>query len=128
VLAFNRCGSAPPKNFWFSYDSVLPNTFHSWWRNGQFLCASDLALADHGTSPVFNQIPCGQNRYLRYYITNPADVGKTITVFGTDGNGLEIITTRSDGTTQPGIVLTLALPFDSNSIHDLATSIESSSR
>lgn len=110
-LAFNRCGSAPVKNLWYQYDAVLPNSFHHWWNNRQFLCAHDLALTDQGTSPVFNQIPCGQNRLLRYYITDPADIGKTITVFGIDGNGQEVIMQRSDGTIQPGEVITLNIPF-----------------
>jgi hypothetical protein len=68
-------------------------------------------LVDHGTSPVFKQISCGQNRYIRFSIVQPTDVGKTITLFGIDGNGVEIISTRSDGTIQPGLVLTLAIPF-----------------
>src|SRR5262249_46944155 len=50
------------------------------------------------------------SRYLQFYITEPTDVGKTITVFGKTG-GIEIFTTRSDGTIQPGLVLTLAIPF-----------------
>jgi hypothetical protein len=112
VLAMNRCGqSVPPKNGWYNYDAVLPEHVHHWNRCGAFPCASDLALVDGGTSPVFNQIPCLNPRYLRFYITQPSDVGKTITVFGVDGNGLDILTTRSDGTIQPGIVLSLAIPF-----------------
>lgn len=111
VLAFNRCGSAPPKNNWMEFNAVLPEHVNHFNRTGGFMCAHDLALVDQGTSPVFNQIPCGQNRFLQFYITQPSDVGKTITVFGVDGNGLDIISTRSDGTIQPGIVLTLAIPF-----------------
>lgn len=111
VKAFDRCGSAPPKNHWFGFDAVLPGDFEHWRNTGSFLCARDMALVDHGTSPVFNQIPCGTNRYVRYYITDPADVGKTITVFGIDGFGNEVITERADGTVQPGVVLTLAIPY-----------------
>jgi hypothetical protein len=111
TLAFNRCGSSPVKNYWYQYDAVLPGSFSRWWNNGQFLCARDIALADHGTSPVFNQIPCLNDRYLQFFITDQGDAGKTITIFGLDGNGQEIITKRSDGTIQPGVVLTLAIPF-----------------
>lgn len=116
VKGFNRCGSSPPKNHWFNFDPVLPSDFQHWSTTGGFLCARDIALVDQGTSPVFNQIPCNTNRYVRYYITDPADVGKTITVFGIDGNGLEVITQRSDGTIQPGVVLTLAIPFVQSTI------------
>jgi hypothetical protein len=112
VLAINRCGrSAPPKNQWYDFDAVLPEHVRHWNHNQSFLCAHDLALVDHDTSPVFNQIPCNTNRFLQFYITQPTDAGKTITIFGVDGNGLEVLTTRSDGTIQPGIILSLAIPF-----------------
>jgi hypothetical protein len=112
VLAMNRCGrSIPPKNQWYDFDAVLPEHVRHWTQFGSFPCAHDLALTDHGTSPVFNQIPCGQNRFLQFYITQPSDVGKTITVFGVDGNGLEVLTTRSDGTIHPGEVVSLTIPF-----------------
>ncbi len=111
VLAFDRCGAAPPKNQWYEFNAVLPEHVNQFNRDGAFSCASDVALVDHGTSPVFNQIPCGQNRYIRFMPVQPSDVGKTITVFGLDSNGIDIITTRSDGTIQPGIVLVLAIPF-----------------
>lgn len=112
VLALNHCnGSVPPKNQWFSFDAVLPEHVNHWNRTGTFGCAHDIGLADSGTASVFNQIPCLNDRYVRFYIVEPLDVGKTITLFGIDGNGQEIITTRPDGTIQPGIVLTLAIPF-----------------
>jgi hypothetical protein len=112
VLAFDRCGAAPPKNQWYDFNAVLPEHVRQFNRNeGVFGCARDIALVDHGTSPVFNQIPCGQNRYIRFMPVQPTDVGKSITLFGIDGNGVEIISTRSDGTIQPGLVLTLAIPF-----------------
>lgn len=111
VLAFDRCGSAPPKNQWYEFNAVLPEHVNSFNHNGEFGCARDIALVDHGTSPVFNQIPCGQNRYIRFSIVQPTDVGKVLTLFGIDSNGVEIITTHADGTIQPGIELALAIPF-----------------
>lgn len=116
VLAFDSCGSVPIKNSWFEFNAVLPEHVHQWNRNGwnfdgRSQCCSNMALVDNGTSPVFNQIPCLNDRFLRFYITEPSDVGKTVTVFGVDGNGLDILTTRSDGTIQPGVVLSLAIPF-----------------
>lgn len=104
-------GSAPPKNGWVEFNAVLPEHVHHWNKFGTFNCGCNLALVDSGTSPVFNQIPCLNDRYLQFYITEQSDVGRTITVFGVDGNGLDILTTHSDGTIQPGIVLTLAIPF-----------------
>lgn len=116
VLAMNRCGqSVPPKNQWYDFDAVLPEHVHHWNRFGAFPCAQDLALVDHGTSPVFNQIRCLLPRYLRFYITEQSDVGKTITIFGKSA-GVEVLTTRSDGTIQPGLVVSLAIPFVTTSI------------
>jgi hypothetical protein len=115
VLALNHCGSAPPKNQWFSFDAVLPDQVHHWNRHGNFRCSHDLALADSGTSSVFNQIPCLLPRFLRFYITQPTDSGKTITIFGKSA-GVEVLTTRSDGTIQPGLVISLAVPFVQTSI------------
>lgn len=116
VLAINRCGnSIPPKNQWGDFNAVLPEHVHHWNRCGGFPCAHDLALVDRGTSPVFNQIPCGLPRFLRFYITEQSDVGKTITIFGKSA-GVEVLTTRSDGTIQPGLVIPLAIPFVTTSI------------
>lgn len=116
VLALNRCGqSVPPKNAWYDFDSVLPEHVHHWNRFGTFPCAHDLALVDRGTSPVFNEIPCLNPRYLRFFITEQSDVGKTITIFGKSG-GIEVLTTRTDGTIQSGLVVTLAIPFVQTSI------------
>ncbi len=116
VLAFDRCnGSVPPKHQWFDFDAVLPEHVHHWNRFNNFPCAHDLALVDRGTSPVFNQIPCLLPRFLRFYITEQSDVGKTITIFGKSA-GVEVLTTRSDGTIQPGLVVTLAIPFVTTTI------------
>lgn len=112
VLAVNRCGqSIPPVNQWGEFNAVLPEHVRHWNRHGGFPCAHDISLNDHGTSAVFNQIPCLNDRYVQFYIVDPEDIGKTITLFGIDGNGQEIITTRSDGSIQSGIVLTLVIPF-----------------
>jgi hypothetical protein len=81
VLAFNRCGSAPPKNFWFSYDSVLPNTFING-TNSTHLRALLISLwliaAPVRSSTRYLRLPW----FLRLYVTQPTDVGKTITIFG----------------------------------------------
>ena len=124
LLALDQCGrSIPPKNFWFNFNDLLPEDVHRLNRfglgSGSFggFGAGDGSRfgnqfsVDNGTTSVFNQIPCLNDRYVQFYPVLTDDVGKTITLFGIDGNGLVIRSLRSDGTFQDGIVLTLALPF-----------------
>lgn len=114
LLALNTCGhSIPPKNHWYQFNDVLPEDVNHWQQFGHGFgsCNHGFAAADNGTTSVFNQIPCLNDRYVRFYPIELGDVGKTITIFGIDGNGLVIRSLRTDGTFQDGVVLTLALPF-----------------
>jgi hypothetical protein len=69
----------------------------------------DLVTETNGTSPVFNQI-LTTGFTIRTFISQPSDVGKTITFYGIDGNGQIVRTLRSDGTWQDGVQVTLANP------------------
>jgi hypothetical protein len=111
VLALNDChGSAPPVNPWGEFNALLPEHVDHWNRHGSFPCSNNMSLRDSGTSPVFNQIPCLLPRFLKFYITQQGDIGKTITIFG-KSSGVEVLTTHLDGTVQPGLQVTLAIPF-----------------
>jgi hypothetical protein len=55
-------------------------------------------------------------RYIRAYPQFPADVGKTVTVFGKDENGQPLIHENADGTHSPGLIITIANPFGSSAI------------
>jgi hypothetical protein len=110
VLAMNVCDRAVGlANHWFRF---LP------WDNGWNAACSRLGygyrangIADSdGTLPVFRQIPDGYNLFVMFFIENPNDVGKTVTLYGVDINGQTIRTKRPDGTVQDGVVLTLASP------------------
>lgn len=112
VLALNsECGRfSQPANRWFQFldwrGDHWKNLYHSWrGHRGSFVNISD------GNLPVFNPIPCGQPRYVRFYISNPTDEGKEIVIFGRDGGDQVIYGTRSDGTYQEGLVLPLSLPY-----------------
>lgn len=116
LLAFNRGNhSIPPKNHWYGFDDVLPEDVRHWnsarHGNERCNCSGNIAAVDFGTVSVFNQIPCLNDRFVRFYIVEPLDAGKTITIFGIDGNGQTIRSTRPDGTVQEGLVLTFAIPF-----------------
>jgi len=113
ILAVNSCGnSIPPRNHWYGFSAVLPEDVLGQGRCGD-RCWGNVAIRENGTSSVFNQIPCLNDRYLRFYPSQPTDVaaGRTITIFGIDGNGQTIRSQRSDNTFQDGVVLPLAIPY-----------------
>lgn len=110
VLALNICHRPLYlANHWFQFmhwdDSC--NGMYRDFKNHRHPWVSDT----DGTLPVYRPIPEGIALNLRLYIDNAKDAGKTVTLFGIDGNGQTIITDRPDGTTQEGVVLTLAVPF-----------------
>jgi hypothetical protein len=118
VLAVNRCGHPTPiANRWFDFEP-----FDDWSRAAMSCCrrgnkwpATFTAVSD-GTTPFINQIPAGSTNYVRFYVTQPSDYGKTVTVYGLDENGQKIFSTFPDGTVQEGIVLTLAQPYTQSTI------------
>ncbi len=65
-------------------------------------------LQDRGTSPVFQDI-MGDGRYIQVHIRCQADIGKTITFFGTDNNGQTLHHKNPDGTWSDGIILTMGV-------------------
>lgn len=79
-------------------------------RDGVFRCRGNVVTETSGTSCVFNPIVAdGMN--LRFYISQPTDAGKKITVYGIDGNGQDIRSQRTDGTFQDGIEMIFKNPF-----------------
>lgn len=111
VLALNVRGRHTQlANRWYQYmdwsHSDYRGLYDSWRRNNrQFVTVSD------GSLPVFSPIPCGVPRFVRFYIDSATDIGKTIVLYGKGSNGQVLWGQRSDGTTQEGLVLTLALPY-----------------
>lgn len=117
VLAIDRCGrSVPPKNYWYNFDSVLPEYVNYFNRFGVHW-PGEYVAADQNTTPVLSQPPCGNDRYVQFYPTDARDadgpniIGKTITIFGVDSNGQTIRSTYPDGTVQDGLQLRLKLPY-----------------
>jgi hypothetical protein len=112
VLAINtRCGRySMPANRWFQFMD-WSRTDHSGlyqnWRSRGRAMVTDF----DGSLPVFNPIPCGQPRHVRYYVDSVTDVGETIVVYGKDINGQRLWGERPDGTIQDGLLLTLQLPY-----------------
>ena len=74
-------------------------------------------MASQGRVPTYDDIPGDAPRYIRVYPTKAEDVGKTVRIFGLDGNGQVLRQKFSDGTWGDGLILTLALPFASTSAY-----------
>ena len=111
VLAINRCHNVQLSNHWFEFDPLNRTDLLAYWNGG---CRSQLNGVQGNTSPVFNPINCADGlagMYLHFFPSNPNDVGKTVTVYGIDSNGNELISNRDDGTVQPGIVVSLTLTY-----------------
>lgn len=112
VLALNgNCGRyTTPANRWYQFmdwrGQDWGNLYRDWRNRGR----RNVSVSD-GSLPVFSPIPCGQPRYIRFYIDNPVDIGQTVVLYGTDVNGQPLFGKRADGTYQDGIVLTLANPY-----------------
>ncbi len=118
VLALNTCGQyVPLSNNWFRYVPVGPGGLQrdGWGWDGCNVCGN-INGGDNGLAVVFNNVPCGVERYIRAYPSVQADVGKKITIFGIDSNGQTIREKDADGIWQEGTTLTLAAPFVSTSM------------
>lgn len=117
VLALNVCGyPSQMSNMWYRYvpiDESHRRDFIQYSRNGY---AGNLMTSGNGNTPVFNNVPCGTNRWIQVFISNSLDSGKKITFYGIDSNGQIVNTQRADGTWQDGIELTLGNPFVQSSI------------
>jgi hypothetical protein len=114
VLALNANNHPTiPANRWYEYmqwDGQCSDWAGAYSRRHRGHAGRHESVND-GTLPVFNPIPDGQCRLIRFYIDNPNDAGKTIRIYGKDGNGQMLTGIRPDNTVQDGIVLTLQLPY-----------------
>lgn len=82
-----RGGSARIYDRWYTF---VPIDRSEWgwlrdWRSGVW--HGEIHVENDGTTPVFNNVPCGASNYLQVYRRLAADNGKTITFFGLDANG-----------------------------------------
>lgn len=114
VLAVNTCGkNIPVWNNWAAFVPIGPEgiTKHGFgFRDG--VCTGNVNVVNDGVVSIFNQVPCGKQRYIRAYLSVRADIGKKITIFGIDANG-QTIRTKVNGIWQEGVTLTLPNPSTS---------------
>lgn len=87
--------------------SQIEGDWNRCWSNW---CGSQCNLEGQGTSPVAQDI-LGEGRLVRAYLRVNADVGKTVTIFGTDNGGQTLMHQDETGAWREGKVLTLAKPY-----------------
>lgn len=83
-------------------------------------------LEDTNLAPVFNDISGTTGKLLRYYVVNYEDIGKTITINGTQYGGQPLQTQDSAGHFTNGINITAAAPYGTNAA--LVTRIDAITR
>lgn len=104
-LSTNICGEVTPiHNHWYQFTGL---DRQDWNPNRTW--PSTVAWEQDGTTPVFNNIPCGKAMTISIFPRRQADLGKTITFFGIDQNGQTVRTTWPDGTFQEGEVVSLVI-------------------
>lgn len=110
VRRINVCSHALPiHNSWYQF---LPaNQQQCGW--GQWR-GPEVGFSFNGQTSVLQDI-LGDGRYVRAYARNPADFGKTVTIFGIDNDGWPLKHDDGSGNLVPGQVITLADPFGSTS-------------
>lgn len=77
---------------------------------------------DANTVPIFNQVSGNTGKIIRYHVTNAADYGKTITLYGKKYGG-QPLQQQVDGVTENGLTITAAYPIAQTTT--LVTKIES---
>jgi hypothetical protein len=114
ILALNTCGrQVNVWNNWFQFAHIggFQDLSNAGFTIDGFKCFGNLNMENQGTTPVYFQVPCGNNFYVRSYPGVRADIGKTITIFGIDSNGQVVRTKNSSGIWQDGETIVNALPF-----------------
>jgi len=110
ILGLNFCDRQTIlSNRWYQF--MQPDSRHRQWAQGWSRQGwyGQLRVESSSTSPVFNPI-MAEGFSIRTFITNKADIGKTVTYFGVDVNGQPVQSARADGTIQDGELVTLANP------------------
>ena len=67
---------------------------------------SNVTVVDDGVSPVFSNVPCGTPMYIRVYTRLSVDIGKTLTIYGTDEFGQPLMTRDQLGNWYQGETVT----------------------
>lgn len=103
ITAASCCGQVTVRNQWYEFND-----------GGYGLLDKDSGIAsqlvDRATVPAYRDMSGGTNSYIRVYVGDASDVGKTVTLQGYDQNG-QWIRTLNSGVWVDGEKLTLASPY-----------------
>jgi hypothetical protein len=108
------------KNLWWKFMLNARNHYiQSDDCSNQFpqFCGAQCRMTGESATVMYQDIPAADTYQVRAYIDAFADVGKTLTLFGTDTNGQSLKTFNNDGTVSDGITLTFASPFVATAIN-----------
>jgi hypothetical protein len=130
VRRINRCGM-PLKVGSIWWDFVDHNDYLGWQGAAYYLWGGTTItgeklghyygqgnLISQGRVPTYNDVPSGNPVYIRAYALGQVDKGKTVTIFGIDGNGQTL--RHQDpvsGDWLDGAIITLDIPFGSTSTY-----------
>lgn len=109
IRKLNRCRNQHvfSDNYWWNF---VDGGLYRDWCGMPYNQQRELTFM--GGSPVYQDIPADGQWLIRAYPTKQADVGKTITIFGTDGNGQTL--RHKEPTTNTwfdGTVIRMQVPF-----------------
>jgi len=113
VRKANVCNrTVPIQNNWSDFN-VFGNDWRSCWNTWR---GAEARMIGSTRTPVFQDI-LGDGRLVRAYARCNADIGKTLTIFGTDNNGQTLMRKDELGNFVEGKVITLAKPFASTDVY-----------
>lgn len=79
-------------NHWYEFMPLSPSDCHFYYGGCHGGWHSNASVIDDGMVPVFRNIPCGSALRLQTHTRLQADRGKTMTFYGIDDNGQEVMT------------------------------------
>jgi hypothetical protein len=95
-------------NMWYAFTGSWHHHHHHWHGDAVLQDAGETCIFSNITGTDVNGSGTGQN--IQYYVQQPADLGKTITLFGTQF-GNQPLQQSVAGIWQDGLTLTATTPF-----------------
>lgn len=74
-----------------------------------------ISMRDGNTVPIYNEVSGNEGKLIRYYPVKNADIGKTITLYGTQFGG-QPLQEFVGGVWRQGLTLTAAAPFGTTTV------------